>query len=151
MRKYTKQFDGVELEDFLVPQREIEAAYRSVGYPLLTAMQNAAENITAFHKRQIHPHGPVAGNRACLSGKGSSRSNVWRSMCRRQSRVPLFGSHERNFLIVFFTRKFQLTSVTRSRIEGNVHGLDNNGHVKVEFAEARHAHQLRHPVDFGGT
>ena len=54
--------------------------------------------------------------------------------CMRQ--VPSGASGERglNFLIVFLTRKFQETSVTRSRISGKrVHRLDDHRHVQIQM------------------
>ena len=66
--------------------------------------------------------------------------------------IRRIGRRGLNFLIVFLTRKFHETSVTRSRIGGKcVHRLDDHGHVEVQFAEARHAHQLRHAVDLSRT
>ena len=55
-----------------------------------------------------------------------------------------------NFLMFFLTSKFQETSVTRSLISGKgLHGLDGDGLVERERIQARHAHELRHAVDFG--
>ena len=54
VRKYTKLFDGVDLDDFLVSEAEIAQAYKKASRHLITAMQNAAESIYNFHKRQLH-------------------------------------------------------------------------------------------------
>lgn len=49
---YTKQFDQVELTNLLVTPEEIEEAKDKVGKPFLQAIQNAHDNIRAFHEEQ---------------------------------------------------------------------------------------------------
>lgn len=53
--EYTARFDGVSLEasGLLVTQTEIDAAMKAVPAGVLRAMQRAAENIRAFHRRQV--------------------------------------------------------------------------------------------------
>ena len=52
LRKYTQQFDGVELEEFKVSDKEIDAAEKQVSPDLKEAMQLASENIETFHAAQ---------------------------------------------------------------------------------------------------
>jgi histidinol dehydrogenase len=51
--KYTKQFDGVELENLLVSQKEIDNAATELSDELKDAIQQAAANIRRFHELQV--------------------------------------------------------------------------------------------------
>ena len=52
--KYTSTFDGVNLRSgFRVSEHEIEEAYRQTDVKLLAALEVAAININAFHKKQF--------------------------------------------------------------------------------------------------
>ena len=52
LRTYTKTFDGVDIEAFLVSPAEIESARASVPSALKTAIVQAKSNIETFHKAQ---------------------------------------------------------------------------------------------------
>ncbi|WP_173225037.1 histidinol dehydrogenase [Kroppenstedtia pulmonis] len=52
LRRYTAQFDGVELQDFNVTEEEIQQAYAAVSDPFLKALGEAAERIRRFHQKQ---------------------------------------------------------------------------------------------------
>lgn len=52
IRKYTVQFDKVELNDFLVSESEIEEAVNSLDSNLTTAIETATANIRKFHEEQ---------------------------------------------------------------------------------------------------
>lgn len=52
LRTYTKTFDGVDVEAFLVSPAEIESAKASVPSALKTAIIQAKSNIETFHKAQ---------------------------------------------------------------------------------------------------
>jgi len=51
--KYTKQFDKVDLEDCRVSNQEIKQAYDQIDNDFLPALQQAINNITAVHKKQL--------------------------------------------------------------------------------------------------
>ncbi|MBQ4249551.1 MAG: histidinol dehydrogenase [Clostridia bacterium] len=53
VRRYTKQFDGVDIDEFAVSEEEIESAYKSVDGALIRAMERSARNIYDFHKKQL--------------------------------------------------------------------------------------------------
>ncbi|HRH47182.1 MAG TPA: histidinol dehydrogenase [Panacibacter sp.] len=53
IKKYTLQFDGVNLEDFTVTGYEITEAIKSLSAELKTAIQTAANNIKTFHQKQV--------------------------------------------------------------------------------------------------
>lgn len=53
LRKFTEQFDGVEIADLLVSPAEIEAASATVSHELKKAIQQAAHNIELFHAKQL--------------------------------------------------------------------------------------------------
>jgi hypothetical protein len=52
LRRLTRKFDGVELEDFVVGAEEIEAARRSLDDSLLRDLEFGVERITDFAKLQ---------------------------------------------------------------------------------------------------
>ncbi|MFP7493931.1 histidinol dehydrogenase [Terribacillus saccharophilus] len=53
VRKYTEQFDGTSTEQLLVSNAEIVAANEKVAPETVTALQQAAANISAFHEKQV--------------------------------------------------------------------------------------------------
>ena len=55
VRRYTAQFDGVQLDDFKVSDAEIEASKALVSTELKEAIQLAYQNIFLFHKKQYTP------------------------------------------------------------------------------------------------
>jgi histidinol dehydrogenase len=52
LRKYTQQFDGIDLEEFKVSDEEMSAAEKQVSPELKEAMQLASANIEKFHAAQ---------------------------------------------------------------------------------------------------
>ena len=55
VKKFTQQFDGVELADFIVSQKEISESAVFLSGELKNAIQQAAANIELFHQKQITP------------------------------------------------------------------------------------------------
>lgn len=53
VRKYTKQFDGVQLVDFVVSKKEIQNAYAIVDVQTVESIKNAISNIKKFAQKQI--------------------------------------------------------------------------------------------------
>ena len=53
LKAYSEKFDGVSIEEFKVPQEEIDAAYESLSDDLKAALLKAKTNITEFHSREI--------------------------------------------------------------------------------------------------
>ena len=53
--KYTAQFDKAEITNIAITEGEIQFALNSVNTELLDAIRTAADNITAFHKKQLQP------------------------------------------------------------------------------------------------
>lgn len=53
VKKYSKEFDGVELENFVVGEREIEQAYKDVDEKALAAIKYAISNVEQFAKSQL--------------------------------------------------------------------------------------------------
>ena len=51
---YAEKFDGVKLSSLRVKQEEIDAAYAAADPEFVRTLELAAENITAFHRRQLH-------------------------------------------------------------------------------------------------
>ncbi len=55
LRKYTLQFDKVELGAIQVSEYEIQSSLNVISPELVDAVRLAAANITAFHKTQVQP------------------------------------------------------------------------------------------------
>lgn len=51
--RYTRQFDGVELESLQVSETEIEQAFAQADKEFLEVLRQAAENIRAYHQKQV--------------------------------------------------------------------------------------------------
>jgi len=52
VRKYTKEFDGVELSSFEVTKEQVSSAYQQIKPELVSALKLAAERIGSFHTTQ---------------------------------------------------------------------------------------------------
>lgn len=52
LRAYTAKFDGVHVDDFEVPDAEMDAAIKSVDEAFISVLKTAAENIRKFHEKQ---------------------------------------------------------------------------------------------------
>ena len=53
VREYTKRFDGVDLDSFLVSPEEIDDAVDIVGPDFMAILEEAAAIIRAYHERQV--------------------------------------------------------------------------------------------------
>lgn len=53
VRRYTKQFDGIDLTNIAVSENEINEAGEELSAELKTAIQQAAANIQLFHEKQV--------------------------------------------------------------------------------------------------
>ena len=53
VREYTKRFDGVDLDSFLVSPEEIDDAVDIFGPDFMAILEEAAANIRAYHERQV--------------------------------------------------------------------------------------------------
>ncbi len=54
VRKFTREFDGVELDNMAVTEPEFHLALNRIDSHLLEAIKTAASNIATFHKKQLH-------------------------------------------------------------------------------------------------
>lgn len=68
LRYYSEQFDKAKVENFLVTEEEIQAAYELVEPEFVAAIQEAAVQIRAFHEKQkqkswidVQPNGSLLG------------------------------------------------------------------------------------------
>lgn len=53
LKEYTYKFDGVNIDEFLVSEQEIEEAFRNINTDLKNALEKAKSNIVKYHKKQI--------------------------------------------------------------------------------------------------
>src|SRR4051812_23617532 len=56
IKRYTKQFDGVVLNNFFVTVKEMDEAIVKLSEDLKNAIRQAAENIKSFHEKQMLQH-----------------------------------------------------------------------------------------------
>lgn len=54
LRRYAREFDGVNLEAIEVTRDEIDEALKAVGEEYISLLERSAENIRQFHMRQKH-------------------------------------------------------------------------------------------------
>lgn len=55
LRKYTLEYDGLDVRELLVTEQDIRKAVTLVDPELMKAIKTAAANIKAFHSKQEHP------------------------------------------------------------------------------------------------
>ncbi len=53
LRRYSREFDGVELESFRLPQEQIDAALEGLDPAFLASLEKAAAQIRDFHEREV--------------------------------------------------------------------------------------------------
>ena len=53
LRRYAREFDGAQLDAIEVSKEEMDAALDALAPEFLEILQEAAENIKDFHRRQI--------------------------------------------------------------------------------------------------
>ncbi|WP_415963174.1 histidinol dehydrogenase [Collinsella tanakaei] len=53
LRRYCKDFDGVEVDEFRLPQERIDVALDNIDPAFLAALEKAAEQIRDFHQREV--------------------------------------------------------------------------------------------------
>ena len=66
---YARTFDKAELASLEVSEEEIEEAFESVDPEFIAIIREAAENITAFHKRQVTNSFFINGKEGVLTGQ----------------------------------------------------------------------------------
>ena len=69
LKAYTKQFNGVELEDLQVSEAELDAAWRGLDPEFIRTLELAAENIRRFHENQVHKDFVLTGQPGILMGQ----------------------------------------------------------------------------------
>ena len=67
--EYNKKFDGAELDTLLVSQQEIEEAFAAVEPKFLSILEQAAENIRAFHSKQVRNSFVIADRPGIVLGQ----------------------------------------------------------------------------------
>jgi len=59
LRRFTKQFDGVELSSFQVPAEDLQTALKSLPKNLRQSLENAWQNIARFQNEVVLPSEPI--------------------------------------------------------------------------------------------
>jgi len=53
LKRYTRMYDGVEIDNFLMTEKEIESAFSRTPRYLMQSIENAIENVKTFHQKNI--------------------------------------------------------------------------------------------------
>ena len=69
LKEYAMTFDKVELDELRVKPEEFEQAIDEAGSELMAALTKAAENIRAFHSRQLREGFRISGNDGYILGQ----------------------------------------------------------------------------------
>ena len=69
LKEYAKKFDGVELASLEVTQEEINAAYANVDKEFIAILEESAENIRAFHSKQVREGFSIQGENGVIVGQ----------------------------------------------------------------------------------
>ena len=67
--EYTRRFDRADLEGLQVTEEELEAAFAAVDPKFLSILEQAAENIRAFHSRQVRNSFVIADRPGIVLGQ----------------------------------------------------------------------------------
>lgn len=67
--EYNEKFDGAKLDSLLVSRQELDAAIASVEPEFLTILEQAAENIRAFHTKQVRSSFVIADRPGIILGQ----------------------------------------------------------------------------------
>lgn len=67
--EYNEKFDGAKLDSLLVSRQELDAAMASVEPEFLAILERAAENIRAFHVRQVRSSFVIADRPGIILGQ----------------------------------------------------------------------------------
>ena len=79
--EYAKKFDHVKLESLTVTKEEIDEAMASADPEFVRTLQMAAENITRFHKNQLHKNFVMNDQPGILLGQKYTPSSERACMC----------------------------------------------------------------------
>ena len=66
---YTAKFDKVKLDCLQVPEEEIDQAFNNMDEYFLQTLKLASENITAFHKEQLHKNFYITKKNGAIMGQ----------------------------------------------------------------------------------
>ena len=69
VKEYCERFDGVKLDALQVTDAEIEEAYASMDKEFVRILEDAAENIRNFHKRQVRNSFIISENNGVVIGQ----------------------------------------------------------------------------------
>ena len=69
LKDYTKRFDGVDLQQLQVTQEELDEAWESLDADFIRTLEMAAENIRAFHEKQVHQDFVLADKPGIVMGQ----------------------------------------------------------------------------------
>ena len=69
LKAYTRRFDQADLDGFEVTEAEMEAAVTSVAPEFLTILREAADNIRAYHSRQVRNSFVISEQDGVITGQ----------------------------------------------------------------------------------
>ena len=83
LKEYALKFDGAKLDNIQVTQEEIEEAFANMDGYFLETLREAAANIEAFHRQQVHKNFVMNDKPGIVPGQSRT------ARCRRRQRKPL--------------------------------------------------------------
>ena len=78
LKEYALKFDGASIEELQVTQAEIDEAFANMDPYFLETLKEAAANIEAFHRQQVHKN--FVMNDKCAAGTGRFLEMMARTM-----------------------------------------------------------------------
>ena len=124
VRKYTKQFDGVDLDSFALTEGEIDSAFELIDYETLEHLQHALDNIETFHSLQM----PQSDMWLTEVNPGIRLGQKYTALASAGAYVPGgTGSYPSSALMLIIPAKVagvpEVVACTPPRKDGSVHPL----------------------------
>ena len=96
LKDYALKFDGAAIENLQVTQEEIDEAFANMDPYFLETLREAAANIEAFHRQQVHKNFVMNDKPGVVLGQKYTPHREGGRLCaRRHGGVPLHGADGR--------------------------------------------------------
>ena len=69
LRRYSREFDKADIEQLEVPREQLDRALEELAPDLRAVLEEAAENIRAFHRRQVQNGFIISGKPGIVLGQ----------------------------------------------------------------------------------
>ncbi|HMK47317.1 MAG TPA: histidinol dehydrogenase [Methanocella sp.] len=124
VRKYTKKFDGLDLESLALSEGEIDSAFELIDYETLEHLQHAIDHIETFHSLQM----PQADMWLTETNPGLRLGQKYTALARAGAYVPGgTGAYPSSALMLIIPAKVagvpEVIACTPPRKDGSIHPL----------------------------